>query len=86
VQLVVGTLRSSGFGDVQTAWVVVIDGSIDLGVIQRATLRARGLSPDVLVMTATPIPTRSRSLFTATSVRRSSDVPRGVCRSRRLRA
>jgi ATP-dependent DNA helicase RecG len=36
--------------------LVIIDEQHRFGVIQRATLRAKGLMPDVLVMTATPIP------------------------------
>lgn len=36
--------------------LVIIDEQHRFGVIQRATLRAKGLNPDVLVMTATPIP------------------------------
>ncbi|MBI1872434.1 MAG: ATP-dependent DNA helicase RecG [Acidobacteria bacterium] len=34
----------------------IIDEQHRFGVLQRATLRAKGLNPDVLVMTATPIP------------------------------
>lgn len=36
--------------------LVVIDEQHRFGVMQRAELRARGIKPDVLVMTATPIP------------------------------
>jgi ATP-dependent DNA helicase RecG len=36
--------------------LVIIDEQHRFGVMQRAELRARGLNPDVLVMTATPIP------------------------------
>ncbi|MCA1560404.1 MAG: ATP-dependent DNA helicase RecG [Acidobacteria bacterium] len=36
--------------------LVIIDEQHRFGVLQRATLRAKGIHPDVLVMTATPIP------------------------------
>jgi ATP-dependent DNA helicase RecG len=55
--LVVGT-HALVQGDVQFARLgfVVIDEQHRFGVLQRATLRSKGLRPDVLVMTATPIP------------------------------
>ena len=45
-------------GDVQfnQLGLAIIDEQHRFGVLQRATLRAKGLHPDVLVMTATPIP------------------------------
>src|SRR2546430_7002084 len=57
IHLVVGT-QALVKGDVRFAQLglVVIDEQHRFGVVQRATLRARGLHPDVLVMTATPIP------------------------------
>jgi ATP-dependent DNA helicase RecG len=57
IQLVVGT-HALVQGDVtfRQLGLVVIDEQHRFGVLQRATLRAKGLHPDVLVMTATPIP------------------------------
>ena len=57
IHLVVGT-HALVQGDVQfeQLGLVVIDEQHRFGVLQRATLRAKGLHPDVLVMTATPIP------------------------------
>ncbi|MDO9515488.1 MAG: ATP-dependent DNA helicase RecG [Syntrophales bacterium] len=40
----------------KTLGFVVIDEQHRFGVVQRAALREKGLNPDVLVMTATPIP------------------------------
>ncbi len=57
VNLVVGTHalaeEAVAFGDLG---LVIIDEQHRFGVLQRATLRAKGVNPDVLVMTATPIP------------------------------
>jgi len=57
IHLVVGT-HALVQGDVAFAQLglAVIDEQHRFGVLQRATLRAKGLHPDVLVMTATPIP------------------------------
>ncbi len=57
VQIVVGT-HALLERDVQFArlGVVVVDEQHKFGVLQRGKLREKGLSPDVLVMTATPIP------------------------------
>jgi ATP-dependent DNA helicase RecG len=56
-QIVVGThallYEASGFNDLG---IIVIDEQHKFGVLQRTGLIARGDSPDVLVMTATPIP------------------------------
>ena len=40
----------------QALGLAIIDEQHRFGVVQRATLRTKGLAPDVLVMTATPIP------------------------------
>jgi ATP-dependent DNA helicase RecG len=57
IHLVVGT-HALVQGDVgfKQLGLAVIDEQHRFGVLQRATLRAKGLHPDVLVMTATPIP------------------------------
>jgi len=57
IQLVVGT-HALVQGDVRfkQLGLAIIDEQHRFGVLQRATLRAKGLHPDVLVMTATPIP------------------------------
>jgi ATP-dependent DNA helicase RecG len=57
IHLVVGThALVQGDVDFHQLGLVVIDEQHRFGVMQRATLRAKGLRPDVLVMTATPIP------------------------------
>lgn len=57
VQAAVGTqaLIQEGVG-FKNLGLVVIDEQHRFGVMQRAALRERGMNPDVLVMTATPIP------------------------------
>ncbi|MCL6628377.1 MAG: ATP-dependent DNA helicase RecG [Armatimonadetes bacterium] len=57
VKVVVGThALIQGDVEFQRLGLVVIDEQHRFGVLQRAALRDKGLNPDVLVMTATPIP------------------------------
>jgi ATP-dependent DNA helicase RecG len=57
VNLVVGTHAIAEKGvEFRELGLVIIDEQHRFGVIQRAALRGKGTSPDVLVMTATPIP------------------------------
>ncbi len=65
VDIVVGThaLIQEGV-DFNKLGLVIIDEQHRFGVSQRATLRMKGTTPDVLVMTATPIPrTLSMTLY-----------------------
>ncbi len=58
--------------------LVVIDEQHRFGVAQRATLRAKGVHPDVLVMTATPIPrTLGLTVFGDLDVSVIRDLPPG---------
>jgi ATP-dependent DNA helicase RecG len=58
--------------------LAVIDEQHKFGVLQRATLRAQGHFPDMLVMTATPIPrTLTMSLYGDLDVSTLDELPRG---------
>ena len=57
IHLVVGThALVQGSVNFRSLGLAIIDEQHRFGVLQRATLRSKGLMPDVLVMTATPIP------------------------------
>jgi ATP-dependent DNA helicase RecG len=57
IHLVVGThALAEDAVAFQALGLVIIDEQHRFGVLQRATLRGKGVHPDVLVMTATPIP------------------------------
>jgi ATP-dependent DNA helicase RecG len=79
IHLVVGT-HALVQSDVQfhSLGLVVIDEQHRFGVLQRAGLRAKGLHPDVLVMTATPIPrTLALTVYGDLDVSVIRDVPPG---------
>jgi ATP-dependent DNA helicase RecG len=79
VHLVVGT-HALVQGDVRfhQLGLVVIDEQHRFGVLQRAALRAKGLHPDVLVMTATPIPrTLALTVYGDLDVSAIRDLPEG---------
>jgi ATP-dependent DNA helicase RecG len=58
--------------------LAVIDEQHKFGVLQRATLRAQGRCPDMLVMTATPIPrTLTMSLYGDLDVSTLDELPKG---------
>jgi ATP-dependent DNA helicase RecG len=79
VHLVVGT-HALVQGDVRfhQLGLVIIDEQHRFGVIQRSTLREKGLHPDVLVMTATPIPrTLALTVYGDLEVSIIGDLPPG---------
>ncbi len=79
IHLVIGT-HALVEGDVRfrQLGLVVIDEQHRFGVLQRASLRSKGLHPDVLVMTATPIPrTLALTLYGDLDVSVIKDLPPG---------
>jgi ATP-dependent DNA helicase RecG len=79
VHLIVGThALVEGTVHFHRLGLVVIDEQHRFGVLQRANLRAKGLHPDVLVMTATPIPrTLALTLYGDLDVSVIRDLPPG---------
>ena len=79
VDLVVGTQALIQKDvDFKQLGVVVVDEQHKFGVLQRHTLRQKGRQPDVLVMTATPIPrTMSLTVFGDLDVSTLDEMPPG---------
>ncbi len=76
--LLIGThaLLYEGSG-IENLGLAVIDEQHKFGVMQRARLRAQGAAPDVLVMTATPIPrTLTMTLYGDLDVSTLDEMPR----------
>ena len=79
IHLLIGT-HALVEGDVQfkQLGLVIIDEQHRFGVLQRASLRTKGYRPDVLVMTATPIPrTLALTLYGDLDVSIIRDMPPG---------
>ena len=79
IHLVIGT-HALVEGDVRfkQLGLVIIDEQHRFGVLQRASLRTKGYRPDVLVMTATPIPrTLALTLYGDLDVSIIRDMPPG---------
>lgn len=79
VHLIVGThALVQGTVHFRSLGLAVIDEQHRFGVVQRATLRGKGLLPDVLVMTATPIPrTLALTVYGDLDVSVMRDMPPG---------
>jgi ATP-dependent DNA helicase RecG len=79
INLVVGTHAVAEKGVAfRELGLVIIDEQHRFGVMQRATLREKGMNPDVLVMTATPIPrTLALTTFGDLDVSVIRDLPPG---------
>lgn len=78
-QVVVGThaLIQEGV-DFRKLGLVIVDEQHRFGVLQRATLRQKGENPNVLVMTATPIPrTLAMTLYGDLEVSVLDELPQG---------
>jgi ATP-dependent DNA helicase RecG len=79
IQIAVGThaLVQEGV-DFKSLGFAVIDEQHRFGVMQRAVLRRKGLHPDVLIMTATPIPrTLALTLYGDLDVSVMNELPKG---------
>jgi ATP-dependent DNA helicase RecG len=79
IQLVIGThaLIQEGL-EFASLGMVVVDEQHKFGVMQRTTLRQKGRNPDLLVMTATPIPrTLALTLYGDLEVSRLDELPPG---------
>ncbi len=77
-QIIIGThaLLYEGAG-VENLGLAVIDEQHKFGVMQRARLREKGVAPDVLVMSATPIPrTLTMTLYGDLDVSTLDEMPR----------
>ena len=81
VDIVIGTHALTWEGvDFKSLGLVVIDEQHKFGVTQRQLLRKKGCNPDVLVMTATPIPrTLALTVFGDLDISVIRELPKGRC-------